>query len=575
MNPLSMRPHLAVTNHTPERAYEQLLELMGATHSGVIHSKVRLDEDDAFCPINMTLWLSDGAANKASLPSTAHTLMEAIPEVSSGPPFRIRQLGRGGEVYGTGIMFATSTGVLQHLKLSAPFDHGPGNGERERCTSLAEPLLTGSIPEMETCLQNTILEAPRSYVAEKFFDSIFPNTTAFLDRIRTSFAQDGVGLRVQLKKIETWPPLRSEAIVHVGDIIGAVVVVANQELEGWAAYAECVAAMHFLLSVIEYEINPVIGTLTRPCITESTRDQNPFLDGDFRSYPDSWTFSTGVRAARELVGGQRYPVGLLDLGCGSAASFIEAIADNTIEYYIGVDIDPEALRHARLNLKTLEEKRYKIDQLDVTDSDAADRIRLYMSHFPEDTIWILGANLPYLPTPKRGVLDQSTDGGRRGLDLTPHIPLTVAHDLGIEIVVINISSLCDLDGFLDKIETSPFLVDSFIGTVAPLEEYASKVVEYVREQRLGRPYDSYQAQIISTFILQRDKGVSAREAMMCLERTLAIPKLQPELTVALGKVSGEIDLFTRALSSDSRALVLSVSSTETSGGIQNKHAQHI
>jgi hypothetical protein len=55
-----------------------------------------------------------------------------------------------------------------------------------------------------------------------------------------------------------------------------------------------------------------------------------------------------------------------------------------------------------------------------------------------------------------GVLDHATDGGRRGLDLTPHFPLALADDLDSKLVVLIVSSLCNLDGFLDGIDDTPF-----------------------------------------------------------------------------------------------------------------------
>lgn len=568
----SSRPHLGAACPKLERAYERLLERMKATYSGVIHANVRVDANGAICPIDIKLWLGDGTANQAILPLSGLDLMDALAVPVPGLPLRIGQSDSDVGVFGTGIVFATTTGFLQHLKLGAPFDRARGDDDRVH-SSLVEPLLAKSLQEMEGCLRDVLLETPRSFVAAECLDPILPSMSAFVDRIRTSFAPEGIGLKVQLKHLETWLAPGSPAIVQEGDSIGSLVVAADQDLVGWAAFAECLAAVQLLLSAIRCEIAPAAGTSIRHRNMGSSEGQRTYLDGGFRSFPDSWTFSTGIREACVLAREQRRAVGLLDLGCGSAAPVIEALADGTIEYYIGVDIDAEPLRHARLNLKAIEERRYRVDRLDITRSDAAERIRLHRTRFPEETIWILGANLPYLPTPKRGVLDSSTDGGRRGLDLTPRIPLALAHELGIELVVLNVSTLCDLEGFLETIETTPFLASRFVGTVAPLEEYASRVVDYIRSQKLGRAYDSHHAQIISAFILQRARGVSARKAMMYLERILAMPTLQPEFTVALGKASGQISLFSPVESADSRTLVLSVASIETGSGRRSQHAQ--
>jgi hypothetical protein len=388
-----------------------------------------------------------------------------------------------------------------------------------------------------------------------YLDPIHSIQRGFDKYLRTDFIRNGTGLDVQLEGVRTWRELGSRTDGQgTYSYNRSLVVIADQKLAPWAAFAECVAAARLLLSTIVWETDLATGKRTiRPKIHPSGKSQN-YLDGGFRSFPDSWTFSVGIQEACELAADKRHPIGMVDLGCGAAIPIIDILAEkkNRIDSYIGVDIDLEALRHAELNLRRekIEEDRYKIAQLDVGDLDTIDRIRNLMACFSEKTTWILGANLPYLPTPMPGVLGHSTDGGRRGLDLIPHLPLKMALKLGIEFVVINVSTLCDIDAFLEEIDKTTFRASRIVGLVAPLEEYANKVIEYVEQQKIGRTYDRYHAQIISAVVLQRAGDVLATTMMRNLEQTLVVPTLRPELSATVGTASGEVSLFTPLRASD-------------------------
>ncbi|MFO7634708.1 MAG: hypothetical protein R6W76_19315 [Caldilinea sp.] len=525
----SGRQCVAIRRNTPDRAYEQLLEAMTVLHSGTLFTTVRVNEDGSINPISLVLRLDDVTTEETTLPPAAAGPPDEPWAGVSEHPFRNGRLARNAAVADTSSAFTATAHLSQQLS-----------------------------PNVVHHLRDVLREAPRFFVAEKHLDTMLPANSAVADRIVRSFDRSGIGIRVQLEHFKTQPTSESAVAAQQGDTTTNLVVTTAPDLDEWAAFAESVAAMNLLLSTIEREVAPIAGVLARPRVPEANQPMWTYLDGGFRSHPDSWTFCAGVRQARELIGEPGNPVGLIDLGCGSAAPIIGALVDGSIDYYIGVDLDQEALRQAQLNLATINQERYRIDQLDVTQRDAAARIKSHMVRFPVNTIWILGANLPYLPTPEEGVLDRSTDGGRRGLDLTPRLPLALATDLGSKLVVLNVSSLCDLDGFLDEIETTPFLARRFIGTAAPLEAYARKVVDYVRTNRIGRPYDSYQAQIICAYVLQRASGISAKKALTYLERLLVTPILQPDLAVACGDASGEVTILTPVRPLACRSLAFSV-----------------
>jgi tetratricopeptide (TPR) repeat protein len=99
--------------------------------------------------------------------------------------------------------------------------------------------------------------------------------------------------------------------------------------------------------------------------------------------------------------------------------------------------------------------------------------------------------------------------------------------------------------------------------INPGYAYAHKVLEYIETQRIGRPYDSYHAQIICAYVLQKASGLSATKAMTCLERVLATPTLQPDLTVACGDATGEVTILAPLRPLACRALAFSVARSAT------------
>jgi hypothetical protein len=84
------------------------------------------------------------------------------------------------------------------------------------------------------------------------------------------------------------------------------------------------------------------------------------------------------------------------------------------------------------------------------------------------------------------------------------------------------------------------------------------VASYVRMHRIGRPYDSYQAQIICAYVLQRASGISAKKAMTYLEHLLVTTTLQSDLSVACGDASGEGAILTPARPLACRSLTFSL-----------------
>jgi hypothetical protein len=131
---------------------------------------------------------------------------------------------------------------------------------------------------------------------------------------------------------------------------------------------------------------------------------------------------------------------------------------------------------------------------------------------------IVAANLPYLPTDQKLPQDPHVDGGVDGLRLIPSSLLRFADHLGSDRLVLNVSSLADVDTLLEKLWQARFGITSVVATVATLEQYSFSRLGHIKEQPWSKwglfgdskSSDEYLRQIIYGFTFLRNGGVRGR-----------------------------------------------------------------
>ena len=206
---------------------------------------------------------------------------------------------------------------------------------------------------------------------------------------------------------------------------------------------------------------------------------NTFDRGTFHSDLDSLIFSRGLETENPHA-----IKSILDLGCGSARPALGLVKYAT---YVGIDIDEKATMYARGNLA----KVGASDGSKIINSDVR-TLQAWRSELPLSIPWdLVAANLPYLPTEQPNILGREVDGGRRGTDLVPNSVLEIARHLAARRIVLNISSLCDLDFVGHAISKAGYGVVRVVATVAELEEYAQTVLDYLKRVRRLRNAEGF------------------------------------------------------------------------------------
>jgi hypothetical protein len=160
-----------------------------------------------------------------------------------------------------------------------------------------------------------------------------------------------------------------------------------------------------------------------------------------------------------------------------------------------------------------------------------------VAQIPGGSRWdLVVANLPYLPSPgdkfdpKQA---REVDGGREGTRFVPRI-FEIAAEVGATAIILNTSSLCNLEAVASLVRERQLGVYRVVATLAPLEEYAQKVKEYLTSTRFARVFGpGGNRQIIYAVELRKDCGV---DFSMMVEQTriLLRPDVNQEGTMAVG-----------------------------------------
>jgi len=208
-----------------------------------------------------------------------------------------------------------------------------------------------------------------------------------------------------------------------------------------------------------------------------------------------------------------------------------------------VDIDARAVKTARANIALKGASNATIFEGDVL-SDAS---WLHRVDIPQGGWDVVAANLPYLPAPDSAALVREVNGGERGCALVPDAVFDIAEKLRARRAVLNISSLCDIDEICKRINRRGYKVTRVVAALAELEQYALKVLPYLKEHWRRREGDDkfvrlYQSrdelrQIILSVELETDHGAPFELMFEELERILR-PEVDPtRRQVVVGKSS--------------------------------------
>jgi methylase of polypeptide subunit release factors len=190
---------------------------------------------------------------------------------------------------------------------------------------------------------------------------------------------------------------------------------------------------------------------------------------------------------------------VLDLGCGSSKAALPLLSAGVA--YTGIDIQEAALTEARANFARIAGARGQA-ALSHPEAMLADvREDRWLTRLKTGRWDAVVGNLPYLPGPPNVL--PIVDGGEDGLRFSPIEVLRIADALSAQFAVINISSICDLSSFSSKVAASGYGAVHVVATVAPLGEYSTKVLSYLKQQKFARLYgiDGDLRQVIYAFTL--------------------------------------------------------------------------
>jgi SAM-dependent methyltransferase len=361
--------------------------------------------------------------------------------------------------------------------------------------------------------------APRNEAKQRYLKRVLSPLNNMRRTILKAFEDTGEGIRAHIAQVEIWLEPGEMVIEQESAYVGGLLASVDQSLGPEAAVAEAIAAVELCLQSVECVTDAPLQFEWQRSLAFLPIWWQDYTRTDFRSDVDSHTYALGIELAAADLGDR---LKLLDLGCGSGVPAI-GLAERVD--YCGVDISERAVEIAGQNFARTTARGPRIVQADVREDSWIRRIGS-----PQGPVEIVAANLPYLPSPSGGVLPVEVDGGRDGLDLVPGRLLDIAMALQSPVVVLNVSSLCNLDKLSQIVTARGYRAVAVVATLAELEQYAQRVLDYLRSVSFigvfkpepGRPI-AEERQIIYALVLRRDSGLPVRFALRGGAELLSLP----------------------------------------------------
>ena len=507
------------------KANSALLKELGTVglSTGVFHGEFRYDvSNNRAYPLEIGLRPGGGMVPLSVKASTGVDLYEASLRAALNLAQKTIQHER---VIGTGLIFAKTPGVLNLLRV----------GDKR----YTEPVALSHADDglLRDILNANLKRIDRAYLRDSVLkQALFPSestrdrpdaSSALRQQVMAAFSADFLGSLAHVELVETWikpgEPVKETEATYVGGILVSV----NEELEGFSAVAEAVAAVEYCLEIVQCDVEPHVRLDWRETRSSWHEWHRQLSRTAFRSDPDSWTFSKGI----ELACHGNRTASLLDLGCGSSLPALNSIKDGV--GYTGIDINEAALVTATANLTRASPGSFRLIRGDVTcQSD-------WLNQMPKE-VNIVAANLPYLPA-LPGILGIEVDGGIDGLRLIPDTVLDIAESLHSSTVVLNVASLCALDVLADRLEMRGYGVVGLVAAIAPLEQYALQTLSYLESLPQGRflrfVEQSEKKQIIYSLVLRKNAPLPAQSALSQAQELIV--RMPAEGRVLIGYTYGQ------------------------------------
>lgn len=468
---------------------------------GVFHAEYRMSPDlQTVHPIEVGLRPGGGMVNYSVYAARGIDLYEAAVRCAlgvEGNPVSVQS------IVATGLVFATKAegGVLPLLRFI------DSNG------SLA--VIRGDVESLRERLQRLIDTADRRLAHQRLRDVLCRENDLCM-KVRDALPDlEAQGLHADIDLVEVWMEPGALISEEEAAYVAGLRIVAHPNQTPEVAMAEAVAAMRLCLDSLKCEPEKPLQTFSWQ--SSNLTEERPqwwqeAKNSSFRSDLDSWTFSRGIQnVLNESV------QSVIDLGCGSAKPAIPLIQARIL--YAGIDIQEAAIREARANIaRVLASANCTLLQADILNEDWLADLR---SNHRQSQWEAVVANLPYLPGPSN-ILHIDVDGGADGLRYVPDRVFQVAHTLGAKLVLLNISSLSDIDTFALRVARKGYGVIRVVATIAPLEEYSRSVLEYLRKQRFVRIFGAGDdlRQVIYSFTLTRGRGISIMTTVRQIDQVL-------------------------------------------------------
>jgi biotin carboxylase/SAM-dependent methyltransferase len=479
---------------------------------GVFHAEYRANPDSGpVYPLEVGLRPGGGMVSASVFASRGVDLFEALLRCALNRP---QNDSRCDYTVATGLVFAKRPGILPPLKVAT-----------ETGTLCIDPGDVGSLMEW---LRRKLLRADRRETLKALCE-VLDRDNSLCRQVLNSFdakRRGGMGMEAELRQCELWERPGAIIVEEEASYIGGLLISAASRLAPFEKLAESIAAMQMCLKSIICDPEERLSAIEwRSMRVRSFPLAWRRLDAaGFKSDIDSWTFGHAIERCIE-----QSPGGVLDLGCGSARPAVRVVEKGCA--YHGIDIDPSTVAAARANLARASANReWDVAEGDVLDDAWLNGIRKQWN--------IVAANLPYLPS-RPGDLESDearmVDGGPNGIRFIPKRVLDIAELVGASVVIINVSTLCDLTAIYKYLADRGYSTSRVVASVADLEHYSRRVLPYLRQTGFSKIFgpESHERQIIISAELRRGAGVPLE---MFVDQ--AISRLHPEInvkgTMALG-----------------------------------------
>jgi SAM-dependent methyltransferase len=483
-----------------EKGNEKLLKEMNVA-DGVFHSEYRMSDDlKRVHPLEVGLRPGGGMVNYSVDAARGVDLHETSIQCSLSIATRPIETK---SIVATGLVFATSAegGVLPPIRFS--------DGKQ------SYTVVCGDIESLQERLQRLIDSVDREE-AYRVLCAVVDRENALCNDVRDNFrnrSQRGLGAKIDL--IEMWMKPGDLITEEEAAYVAGLRIVAS-DLPPVEAMAEATAAMRLCLASLECKPEKPLQAFTWRSSHNEVKPEwwNAAGDSSFESEVDSWNFSRGlVNLIQKRIGS------VLDLGCGSSKAAIPLLSAGIA--YTGVDVQEAAADEANVNFARIFGRRVQEHRPypEVVVDDVSQDV--WLSRLNRKRWDAVVANLPYLPGPG-DKLPIDVNGGEKGLRFIPTRVLQIAEAVNAHVVVINVSSLCDLKSFSKAVAAFGYGTVHVVATVAPLGEYSRNVLDYLEKQEFPRLYgvEGDLRQVIYAFTLVKRGGISIETAIHQVDRAL-------------------------------------------------------